>query len=76
MYAATTDNDGRFLLKDIKEGRYEFFATRPGFVDQHYQAKGGEKGATLSLKPPSVIGGRHSIKSRQGEKEQGREAAR
>ena len=55
MYAATTDNDGRFLLKDIKEGRYEFFATRPGFVDQHYQAKGGEKGATLSLKPGDKV---------------------
>ena len=55
MYAATTDNDGRFLLKDIKEGRYEFFATRPGFVDQHYQAKGGEKGATLALKPGDKV---------------------
>ena len=50
MYATTADSDGRFLLKDVEQGRYEFFATRPGFVDQHYQAKGGEQGATLSLK--------------------------
>ena len=55
MYATTSDNDGRFLLKDVEQGRYEFFATHPGFVDQHYQAKGGEEGATLSLKPGDKV---------------------
>lgn len=55
MYAATTDGDGRFLLKDVEQGRYEFFASHPGFVDQHYQANGSEKGATLSLKPGDKV---------------------
>jgi 5-hydroxyisourate hydrolase-like protein (transthyretin family) len=55
MYAASTDSDGRFLLKDVEQGRYTFLATRAGFVDQHYQAKGAETGATLSLKPGDKV---------------------
>ena len=55
MYAASTDSDGRFLLKDVEQGRYTFLATRAGFVDQHYQAKGAETGATLALKPGDKV---------------------
>jgi protocatechuate 3,4-dioxygenase beta subunit len=55
IYATTSDSEGRFLLKDVEQGRYEFFATRAGFVDQHYQAKGDESGATLSLKPGEKV---------------------
>ena len=51
MFAATTDSDGHFLLKDVAPGRYRFFATRAGFVDQQYQAGGNDDGAVLSLKP-------------------------
>ncbi|MGZ4732378.1 MAG: carboxypeptidase regulatory-like domain-containing protein [Terriglobales bacterium] len=50
VFATTTDSDGRFLLKDFPPGRYRFSATRPGFVNQQYQAKGSDDGALLSLK--------------------------
>jgi len=50
-YAIASDSDGRFILKDVVPGRYQFFATRPGFLEQKYQAKGIEGGAVLSLKP-------------------------
>src|ERR1700682_490809 len=40
IYAATTDSDGRFLLKDLVPGHYHFAANRTGFVTQSYQAKG------------------------------------
>ena len=40
MFAATTDSDGHFLLKDVAPGRYRFFATRAGFVNQQYQSQG------------------------------------
>ena len=50
IYSVNTDSEGRFVLKDVEQGRYEFFAMHAGFVDQHYQAKGSDKGATLSLR--------------------------
>jgi Carboxypeptidase regulatory-like domain len=56
MFAATTDSDGHFLIKDVAPGRYRFFATRAGFVDQQYQAKGNNEGAVLSLKPGDRVG--------------------
>ena len=56
MFATTTDSDGRFHLKDVVPGRYRFFATRPGFVDQQYQATGNDDGAVLSLKPGDKVG--------------------
>ena len=56
MFAATTDSDGHFLLKDVPPGRYRFVATRPGFVNQPYQAKGSDDGALLSLKPGDKVG--------------------
>jgi Carboxypeptidase regulatory-like domain len=54
-YATTTDSEGHFLLKDIVPGRYRFFATRAGFVDQPYQARGNGQGALLSLKSGETV---------------------
>jgi hypothetical protein len=55
IYATTSDGDGRFLLKDVAPGRYQFFATRVGFVGQQYQSKGNDGGAVLTLKPGQVV---------------------
>src|SRR5271167_1244046 len=51
VYATTTDNDGRFEIKQIEAGRYEFFASHSGYLEQQYQSKGvgDEEGAMLSL---------------------------
>jgi carboxypeptidase family protein len=38
-YAATSDDDGRFLLKDVPPGRYQLLAMRAGFVEQQYQSQ-------------------------------------
>ena len=57
MFAATTDSDGHFLLKDVPPGRYRFVATRPGFVNQPYQARGSNDGALLSLRPGEKVSG-------------------
>lgn len=46
---ATTDNEGRFELKQVEAGRYDFFASHTGYINQEYQAKGAENGAMLSL---------------------------
>jgi protocatechuate 3,4-dioxygenase beta subunit len=51
IYSATSDSDGRFVLKDVAPGRYRFFASHVGFVDQSFQATAGEPGALLALKP-------------------------
>ncbi|HYL12056.1 MAG TPA: carboxypeptidase regulatory-like domain-containing protein [Terriglobales bacterium] len=55
IYAATSDGDGLFVLKDVAPGRYQFFATHTGFVDQQYQATGSDGGALLALKPGQKI---------------------
>src|SRR5437868_2954511 len=55
IYGATSDSDGHFFLKEVVPGRYRFFATRAGFVDQQYQAKGTDGGAVLALKPGQKI---------------------
>jgi hypothetical protein len=55
IYAATTDSDGRFLLKDLVPGHYHFAANRTGFVTQSYQAKGTDDGAVLSLRPGEQV---------------------
>lgn len=55
IYAATSDSDGHFLLKDVVPGRYQFFAARSGFVDQQYQSKGSDSGAVLALKSGQKI---------------------
>lgn len=51
VYATTTDNEGHFEMKQVDAGRYEFFASHIGYLEQHYQAKGIEEGegAVLSL---------------------------
>jgi 5-hydroxyisourate hydrolase-like protein (transthyretin family) len=49
VYAATSDSDGRFTIKDVPAGRYRFLATRTGYVDQHYQSTGDDTGAVLAL---------------------------
>lgn len=54
-YAIASDSDGHFILKDVVPGRYQFFATRPGFVEQKYQAQGIDGGAVLSLKPGEKV---------------------
>jgi hypothetical protein len=55
VYAATSDSDGRFLLKNVAPGRYEFFATHAGFVNQQYEATGTGDGAVLALKPGQTV---------------------
>jgi|SRR5271166_2954734 len=49
VYATTTDNEGHFEIKQIEAGRYEFFASHVGFLEQQYQAKGTEDGVVLAL---------------------------
>src|SRR5215469_2513256 len=44
VYAATSDSDGRFTIKDVPAGRYRFLSTRTGYVDQHYQSTGDDTG--------------------------------
>ena len=51
LHAVFSDGDGRFVLKDVPPGRYHFFATRQGFVDQHYLSQGSENEIVLRLKP-------------------------
>ncbi len=55
LYAATTDSDGRFLLKDIVPGRYRFASSHTGFVTQSYKAKGADEGALLWLRPGEQV---------------------
>jgi hypothetical protein len=56
VYAASSDSDGRFVVKDVAPGGYTFLAMRAGFVEQQYQAKSSDVGAVLSLKPGDKIG--------------------
>src|ERR1700758_907537 len=37
-YSGSSDDEGHFLVKHVPPGRYQFFATHPGFVDQGYQS--------------------------------------
>jgi hypothetical protein len=57
VYATATDNEGHFELKQVEAGRYEFFASHIGFLEQRYQAKGTEEGegAVLSLVPGQEV---------------------
>ena len=56
MYATISDIDGAFVLKDVAPGRYQFFSTRTGFVDQQYQSEDPDSGAVLALRPGQKIG--------------------
>jgi len=49
VYAAISDSGGRFTISGVPAGRYRFFATHTGYVDQHYQSTGGDTGAVLAL---------------------------
>jgi hypothetical protein len=51
VYATTTDNEGRFEMKQVEAGRYEFYASHIGYLKQHYKANTTEEGegAVLSL---------------------------
>ena len=51
VYGNTTDNEGHFEVKKVVAGRYRFFASHIGYLEQTYQAKGTERGegAVLSL---------------------------
>jgi hypothetical protein len=40
-----------FFSRTLCPGRYQFFFTRAGFVNQQYRAKGNDDGAVLSVKP-------------------------
>jgi protocatechuate 3,4-dioxygenase beta subunit len=55
LYTATTDSDGRFLLKDVPPGRYRFAASHPRFVTQSYKAMGTDDGALLWLRPGAQV---------------------
>src|SRR5215471_13819265 len=39
IYVSTSDSDGHFILKDIAPGRYWFFSSHAGFVNQYYLSK-------------------------------------
>jgi Carboxypeptidase regulatory-like domain len=56
IYATISEMDGHFLLKDVAAGRYQFFATRTGFVDQQYQSEAPDSGAVLALRPGEKVG--------------------
>ena len=55
MYAASSDSDGQFTLKDVPAGRYQFFASHTGFVEQHYKAGSTGAGPLFSLKPGEKV---------------------
>jgi hypothetical protein len=55
IFAATSDSDGRFTIKSVPAGRYQFFASHTGYVNQQYQSSGAEKGAVLALRSGQEI---------------------
>jgi hypothetical protein len=54
-YSAMSDADGRFNIKGVPAGRYQFLASHTGYVDQQYQSSGGEKGVVLALTPGQEV---------------------
>lgn len=49
-YGTMTDNAGRFLIDDVDPGRYNFAASRNGFVGQTYSPQGSaNRNAPLTL---------------------------
>jgi hypothetical protein len=46
---ATSDASGRFSIKDVDPGRYMLVASRNGFVQQAYGAKGANRGGPITL---------------------------
>jgi len=55
-YAATTDADGRFTLKNVEPGHYRLTVTRNGFADQEYgQKTPNDPGSILTLAPGQQV---------------------
>ena len=54
IFATFTDNDGRFEIKKINPGRYEFAASHTGYISQRYQSR-GTSGAILALAPGQEV---------------------
>lgn len=50
VHSALSDADGKFKIEGIPAGRYRFFASHNGYVDQQFQSSGADKGAVLALK--------------------------
>jgi hypothetical protein len=48
--SAMSDADGKFNIKGVPAGRYRFFASHNGYVDQQFQSADAEKGAILALR--------------------------
>ena len=48
-FAAESDSSGRFIIKDVPAGRYQFLAAHTGYVDQYYQSNEADEGAILAL---------------------------
>src|SRR6476646_5465087 len=40
IYAAFSDSSGRWVIKGVPAGRYQFFAIHNGYVDEEYQSSG------------------------------------
>src|SRR6185369_15064527 len=49
VYSGISDADGKFNIKGVPAGRYRFFASHNGYVDQQFQYTGVDKGAVLAL---------------------------
>lgn len=45
-YGASTDAAGHFLMDELDPGRYDFFASRNGFLGQSYSPDGSLRRAT------------------------------
>jgi hypothetical protein len=50
VYSAMSDDDGKFHIKGVPAGRYRFFASHNGYVDQQFQSAGVDKGGVLALR--------------------------
>ena len=55
VYGATSDSDGRFLLKNVAPGRYQFSASRTGYVTEHFGSNGTYAGAVFALRPGQEV---------------------
>ena len=55
IYVSTSDSDGHFILKDIAPGRYWFFSSHAGFVNQYYLSKSKNDHTMLGLKAGQVV---------------------
>jgi hypothetical protein len=55
IHTTFTDGSGNFTLKDVMPGRYEFFASHNGFINEHYRPEGASGSPMLSLKPGEEV---------------------